>query len=108
MLADRDPSRTVNAISETLIEVTNANGDSVKIAFNRETGLPARRLYRLASPRGTAVETEEILSDWREVGGVKMPYRWIILENGAKTAEATVSGYKVNSFVTAEELGRRP
>ena len=49
-----------------------------------------------------------IVSDWREVVGIKLPFKAIQLENGMKMLEVTVSEYKINSGLTAAELSKRP
>ncbi|HEV8414906.1 MAG TPA: pitrilysin family protein [Bryobacteraceae bacterium] len=109
LLSDRDPARIVNAVGENAVEVAAANGGlKVKIEFDPATGLPARETYTEAGVTGAPAETTEIYSDWREVGGVKLPHKAIQLENGMKMLEATVSEYKINSGLNAAELSKRP
>jgi hypothetical protein len=50
----------------------------------------------------------EELSDWRDVGGVKMYFKGALRENGAKMLELIVSEWKINSGLTAEQLSRKP
>jgi zinc protease len=107
MLSDRDPSRTVNAIGENAVEVANG-GLSVRIEFDPATGLPARETYADIGSGGAPAETTEIYSDWREVAGIKLPFKAIQLENGMKMLEVTVSEYKINSGLNAAELSKRP
>jgi hypothetical protein len=47
-------------------------------------------------------------SDWREVGGLKVPYKVTIEQGGQKFAEGVVSDVKFNSGLTAEEVGKKP
>ena len=109
MLSDRDPSRMVNAIGENAIEVSITSGGlSVRMEFDPATGLPARETYTDIGSGGAPAETTEIYSDWREVGGIKLPHKAIQLENGMKMLEVTVSEYKINSGLTAAELSKRP
>jgi predicted Zn-dependent peptidase len=109
MLSDRDPSRTVNAVGENAVEISAANGGlRVTIEFDPATGLPAREIYTEPGQNGAPAETADIFSNWREIGGVKMPYKAIQLENGMKMLEMTVSEYKINSGLAAAELGKRP
>jgi zinc protease len=109
LLSDRDPARIVNAVGENAVEVAAANGGlKVKIEFDPATGLPTRETYTEAGVTGAPAETTEIYSDWREVGGVKLPHKAIQLENGMKMLEATVSEYKINSGLNAAELSKRP
>jgi zinc protease len=114
LLSDRDPARIVNAVGENAVEVAAANGGlKVKIEFDPATGLPTRETYTEAGVTGAPAETTEIYSDWREVGGVKLPgiklpYKAIQLENGMKMLEVTISEYKINSGLNAAELSKRP
>jgi len=109
MLADRDPSRTVNAVGENTIEVAASNGGlKVTIEFDPATGLPAREVYTEPGQNGAPAETADIFSDWREVSGIKLPFKAIQQENGKKMLEMTVSEYKVNSGLAAAELSKRP
>ena len=109
MLSDRDASRTVNAVGENSVEIAAASGSlRVTIEFDPVTGLPARQVYTEPGSNGGPAETVDIFSDWREVAGIKMPFKTIQLENGAKMLEATVSEYKFNNGLTAAELSKRP
>jgi len=113
MLSDRDASRTVNAIDENAVEISAANGLSVKIEFDPATGLPAREVYIEPGQNGAPAETTDIFSDWREIAGntmagLRLPFKVIQLENGMKMLEVTVSEYKINSGLNVEELSKRP
>lgn len=109
MLSDRDPSRTVNAVGENAIEISAANGGlRLTIDFDPATGLPAREVYTEPGQNGAPAETTDIFSDWREVAGIKLPFKAIQQENGMKMLEATVSEYRINSGLAAAELSKRP
>ncbi|MGH9647586.1 MAG: M16 family metallopeptidase, partial [Bryobacteraceae bacterium] len=109
MLSDRDSSRIVNAEGENAVQISASSGSpSVKIEFDPGTGLPARETYTEPGVTGAPAQTTEIFSDWREVAGVKLPYKAIQLENGMKMLEVTVSEYKINGGLTAAELSKRP
>ena len=114
MLSDRDASRVVNAIGENTVEISTATGGlSVRIEFDPATGLPARETYTDIGSGGAPAETVDIFSDWREVAsntltGLRLPFKAIQLENGMKMLEVTVSGYKINSGLSAAELSKRP
>jgi hypothetical protein len=111
MLASRDPARKVNAVGENTVEITAiagvGNGQSVKVEFDPATGLPLKETYAAAGMAGaTVVET---MSDWRDAGGgVKLPFKTVLEQNGQKVAEGTASEFKFNVGLTPEELGKRP
>jgi zinc protease len=109
MLSDRDSSRTVNATGDNAVEIATASGNfRVRVDFDPATGLPAREVYTEPGQNGAPAETTDIFSDWREVDGIKLPYKAIQLENGMKMLEVTISEYKINSGLTAPELSKRP
>jgi predicted Zn-dependent peptidase len=108
MLSDRDPARTVNAVAENVVEVSDASGMSVRIEFDPASGLPAREVYMEPGQNGAPAQTTDILSDWREVSGIKLPFKAIQLENGMKMLEMSVSEYKINTSLVAAELSKRP
>jgi predicted Zn-dependent peptidase len=109
MLSDRDPGRRVNAVGENAVEISAANGSlRVTVEFDPATGLPARQTYTEPGVTGAPAETTEILSDWRDVSGITLPFKAIQQENGMKVLEVTVTGYKVNSGLAAAELSKQP
>jgi hypothetical protein len=109
MLSDRDASRIVNAVGENKVEISGPGGDPrVTIEFDPATGLPARETYIELGQGGAPAETADIFSDWREVGGIRLPFKAIQLENGIKMLEAMVSEYKINGGLVAAELSKRP
>jgi zinc protease len=109
MLSDRDPSRVVNAVAENTVEVAAASGGlKVTVEFDPGTGLPTRETFTEPGQNGAPAETTDVFSDWREVDGIKLPFKAIQLENGMKMLEVTVSEYKINSGLSATELSKRP
>jgi outer membrane lipoprotein-sorting protein len=108
MLSDHDATRTVNAIADNAVEISTADGLSVRVEFDPATGLPARQMYVEPGSNGGPAETTDIFSDWRDAGGIKLPYKTVQQENGAKMLEMTVSEYKFNSGLTAAELSKKP
>jgi predicted Zn-dependent peptidase len=109
MLSDRDASRVVNAVGENSIEISAAGGGlRVRIEFDPATGLPTRETYTEPGATGAPAETTDIFSDWRDIAGIKMPYKAVQQENGMKTLEVIVSEYKINGGLAAAELSKRP
>jgi zinc protease len=109
MLSDRDSSRTVNAVGENSVEIAVTSGSlRVTIEFDPATGLPAREIYTEPGSNGGPAETVDIFSDWRDVSGIKMPFKTIQQENGVKMLEATVADQKFNTGLIAAEVSKRP
>jgi zinc protease len=108
VLSDRDASRTVVASGPSAVEISGAEGENVRIEIDSATGLPARQLYKETNMGGPPSEVTETFSDWRDVDGVKLPFKVLIEQNGKKTGEAAVSEIKLNSSLKPEELSMKP
>lgn len=102
-LSARDGSRTVNAFDDHTVQISSSDGQSVKLEFDPATGLPAKETYR----QGPA-EVVETFSDWRDTGGLKMPFKVLMQQDGRKLGEVIVSGYQFNTGLKAEDLSKRP
>jgi outer membrane lipoprotein-sorting protein len=107
ILSDRDPSRSVKAVGTDMVEVSSAEGETVRIEFDPATGLPLRQIYQIAGAGDRRVTRTETFSDWRDVDGLRFPFRAVQLEDGAKMLELVVSEYKVNTGLTAADLSKR-
>jgi zinc protease len=105
--ADGDASAQVQAISADTVEVSSAGGFSVKLRFDPSTGLPAGELYQESGPGGVA-HMEDVYSDWRDAGGLKMPFKVATQQNGAALRESVYSDFKFNTGLKVEDLSRKP
>jgi zinc protease len=108
LLSDRMEGRTVNAVDDRTIEISDAAGQRARLAVDPESGMPRGIGYDLTSASGPPVETSEAWSDFRETAGVKIPYRTIVTRNGRKFADVTVTDCKINSGLKLEEMQKRP
>ncbi len=103
VLADRDPSLQVNAVAADTVEISGSDGRSVRIMFDPATGLPSKEIYVEG-----AKPSEESFSDWRDAGGLKVPFKLDVQQDGKKMAEVTVLDYKFNTGLKFEELSKKP
>ena len=107
-LMSTNPENTVNAVADNAVEITDKSGQSVKIEFDSITGLPSRMSYQSIGMQGAPQQVTGILSDWRDVSGLKFPYHTTIEQDGQKFGEAVVGDVKVNTGLKAEEVGKKP
>ncbi|MGI8745581.1 MAG: M16 family metallopeptidase [Bryobacteraceae bacterium] len=105
-LSDRDPNRGVNAIAGASLEISDKQGDSVTIQLD-PTGLPQSLSYSSSGQAGP-MKVEETYSDWRDVNGLKAPFKITILQDGKKFADAAIQNYKINSGLTPGQLSKKP
>ena len=107
-LSDRDNTRTVNAVGENTIEISGAGGQSTRVEIDPQTGLPAKQTYQSIGMQGAPQQVVATYSDWRDINGLKVPHKVVIEQGGQKFAEGTVSDVKLNTGLSAEEVGKKP
>jgi hypothetical protein len=100
--SDRDPNRTVNFAGPGAVDISDKNGNTVRLTVDENTGLPLKTSYP-----GSQGAIEENWSDLREVNGIKVPFKITVLQGGKKFAEVTVQELKVNTGATEEQLSKR-
>ena len=77
---------------------------TARLVVSPDTGLPERVLYQSYAPGSPPAATEEIYSDYRELAGVRVPYKVVMMENGKKLADVTVTSFRVNNGLKVEDL----
>ncbi len=100
-VSNQDPERTVNS-DGGMLEVSDKSGQSVKLKLD-DSGLPSEAVYRLGPE-----ELKETYSDWRDVNGIRLPYKTTVFRGDSKAAELTVEEWKLNTGITAEEVSKKP
>jgi hypothetical protein len=96
----------VNAVGENAIEVSDGGGKAAKLEMDPATGLPAKLIVEAIGPQGK-MAVERQYSDWREVNGVKFPFKTVILQGG-KPAGTTISEtISTNTGVSIEEIMKK-
>ena len=103
LLSDRNGNRTVNAPGENKLEISDDAGHTVSVELDPTSSLPVKQGY--VQSGNQVVET---FSDWRDVDGIKLPFRIVIEQGGAKFADVTVSSWKLNSGLKPEDLSKKP
>ena len=96
-------SNNANAVADNAVQIAAPDGQIVKLDFDPATGLPVSVSYR----QGPS-EVVESFADWREAGGIKMPFKLTLQQDGRKLGEATVSGYQFNTGLKEEDLSKKP
>jgi hypothetical protein len=102
VLSDRVPGRTVAAVGENEIQISDGEGESVRLQIDAQTGLPSGMHY--SGGQGPSTST---YSDWRDVDGVKLPFQRSA-KVGPMDGVSTVSEIKINTGLTAEALSKKP
>lgn len=83
-----------------VMEASLPSGETVTYYFDKMTGLKIRENFRAPSPMGGFLLVTVSYDDFREVGGVKFPYklsqRIVDPEKGPQTIELEVKDIKIN------------
>ncbi|MCU1272621.1 MAG: peptidase domain protein [Bryobacterales bacterium] len=106
--SDRMPDRTVSSPEPGVIDITDQAGDSVRLIIDEKTGLPAKELYQSAQPTGQSGSMEEVIEEFEQAGGIKVPKKITVNQGGKKFAEMTITEYKINSGIKAEDISKKP
>ena len=110
-LSDRDSNRTVTYSGDGVLDIFTKSGERAQLQVDEKTGMPLKLSYQEASAgvhSRVAGSVEQIYSDWRDVGGVRLPFQWTVLQGGKKYAEVKVQDYKLNSGLTEDTLSKKP
>ena len=81
-----------------IILASNTPADSFKLFIDQETSRIVKKEFQ-ALGEDTTVHREEILTDYREVSGLKIPFHTVTLDNGQKTSEITLNEVLINTDV---------
>jgi len=107
-LADRIKGWTVNLVSDGVVEISNGQGQSVRLQVDSKSGLPLTASYRSVQMAGPPAKLVDTYSDWREVDGLRFPFKITTLRDGQPYAEVNVVKIELNSGLTVEQLSKKP
>jgi hypothetical protein len=107
LLSDRIAGRTVSSPENGVLEISDAEGNQVKLYIDAITGLPNKEVYQEAQPAGR-MSIEAILEDFSDAGGIKAPKKITVNQNGSRFADITVDEYKINTGLKAEDISKKP
>jgi zinc protease len=108
LLSDRIEGRTVNAADDSTVQITDTTGQVSSVEFDPRTHLPKRVAYDTLQAAGPPLYSEDVYEDFREVGGILVPFKITINQGGRRFCEIVVKDYKINTDLKPLELARRP
>jgi predicted Zn-dependent peptidase len=107
-LSDRIQGRVVNGLDDMTLEISDPDGQIARVTVDPQSGMPQILQYSIVPVNGAPIAVEETWSDFRDVSGIKLPFRMLITYSGHKFADVVVNSYKVNSGLRAQDLQKRP
>lgn len=108
LLSDRAETRTVNAIDTHALEITDKSGNIVRLILDPTTHMPQSVSYDATTVTGAPPIVQETYSDFRDIGGIKVPFKVTLTQNGQPYADFTITDFKINTGLTADEIQKRP
>lgn len=108
LLSDRMPDRTVSAVGESSVQISDKSGNTVKVDMDPASGQVVRATYRGQNMQGEVTENTAHYSDFRDVNGYKLPFKILIEQDGKKFAEGGITENKVNTGLKLEDLAKKP
>ncbi len=108
LLSDRIPGRTLTTTGGGGIEVTSAAGDSALITFDESTGLPKTVSYETIQASGPRLQVLETFSDFRNVEGIVLPFKSVIMQGSQEFANVTVTDARFDSGLQLTDLDQKP
>jgi hypothetical protein len=91
------------AVNSDTLKVTTASGESVSLKIDGASGQPEGLEY---SRKGEPVQ--ETFGDWRDINGVKVPFKTEVSQGGKTLQTSVVSDIKLNTNLNAENLTKKP
>jgi len=108
LLSERIEGRTVNALDDSAVQIADTTGQVASVEFDPRTHLPKRVSYDTPQAAGPPIYSEDVYDDFRDVGGLQVPFKIVINQGGRKFSEVVVKDYKINTGLNPLDLARRP
>ena len=87
-----------------IIELFDVGDTPLRLFLDAETHDVLKRMYVGDSPDGTMAQVEEVLSDYRNVGGIRWAHAMKTTRNGQAGPTSTFSAVQVNQGLEAAEI----
>lgn len=89
----------VNGKMADVIWVTDTPAGSIQLFIDQESKLIVKMGFQALGQQGSPVQREEFSGDYQDVSGVKVPFSVVMIDNGEKFAEVTLSEATINAKV---------
>lgn len=90
----------VDGVTYKVLEISTPADTHFTWLINPDTGLPERVRYQALTRQGPA-EAHSVLSDYREVAGVMVPFKVVSYRNGEQRGSGTMTSFDVNVELAA-------
>jgi hypothetical protein len=90
------------------VEISDEAGNVVRLRMDEKSGMPLQMSYRNPQPKGPPAAVTETFVAFTTVGGVQMPSKVSIDQDGKRFASVEVKEQKVNTGLKPVDLSRQP
>lgn len=97
----------VEGVKTEVLLVTPEDSKSLKLYLDAGTMVPMKLTYQGMGMMGPA-KTEEIFSDFRDVSGVRLPFKSVIYQDGKRVQETHISEILINIPVDESRFEAEP
>jgi len=113
LLSAGQPGRTVNFVQQdevdgktaSVIEISSADAGSIRLWVDSESGGVVKSVHQGSAGDGPA-EIEQVYSDYREVDGIRIPFKTQVNQGGKEVAALALTEVVYNSGLDAETLSK--
>src|SRR5262249_6502302 len=110
--SDRDPDRNVNFVKKDkvgdreadVVEISTKDGLQAELSIDAKSGEVLKKRYKGEAMTGPAATVEETYEDFREVNGIRVPFKIVIFQNDKKFAETQLTELHYNTGLKSEDL----
>jgi len=114
LLSDRDPDRTVNFVKKDkagdreadVIEISSKDCQQVELYVDASSGQVLKKHYLGQAMAGTPPDVEELYEDFRDVDGVRVPFKTTVFQGGKKFSDMQLTDVKYNTGLKPEDLAK--
>ncbi len=114
LLSDRDASRTINYVRKDkvgdreadVLEISSGDGLQVQLYLEASSGQLLKKAYQGVAMAGAPAKVEEVYEDFREISGVKVPFKVTVFQGEKKFSEVQLNEIQFNTGVKVEDLAK--
>ena len=105
LLSDRVSGRTINFVEQAdlngrkaaIIEISGENASTVRLWIDEQSGDVLKQSYQSSAITGSPSQVEQVFSDYRDVDGLRVPFKVTVLANGEEFAQVEVGEIRYNT-----------
>ena len=95
---------TLDGRAADVIEIRQPDAEPLRLWVDRAAGEVRKRAYRIENSAGGMAAVEEFLSDYRQVGGLRLSFQVREMRDGKFARESATSNMQINTGIKAEAL----